>query len=137
MSTSDGSVAESGHACSVCGEVLDPTRIDSGCVICNPVKWQAALKPEVPEVPVSTGPADRADGIGCLQHGIVGCPRCGQIWARHSLSGSWKQLDGEKVWYPDEDRGARGLGMLLLILLFVALMLVGSCFWVVAIKWPH
>lgn len=124
-------MSRSDTACAICGEVEDPTRIDWGCVGCNPSKTAAALRPEVP---VSTGPADRSDGVGCLQHGLIGCERCSKLWTRHSLSGGWKQIEGGQGWQPDEDRGANGLGALLLLLML--LLLAGLAIWYVASNWP-
>jgi hypothetical protein len=118
----------------VCGEVVEPTRIDSGCVICNPVKWQAALKPEVP---VSTGPADRADGVGCLQHGIVGCQRCIKLEFRHrtEIDPGWEQDPDTGSWQMGEP--ARDDRLTLLVLAVSFLLVVGVCFAVVYHYWPR
>lgn len=113
MSTSDGPVS----TCGVCGDVLDPTRIDSGCVFCNPDKERLARQPEVP---VNPGP-------GCLQHGTLGCSRCGQLEASHRLA--------IEEWHPDRDRGARGLGVALLFVLLMLLTVL--CFWYAFSSWPN
>lgn len=105
-------------ACPICGEVPDATKLGWGCVLCNKDKERLARQPEVP---VSPGPADR---VGCLQHGEVDCERCGVLAVRHQLA--------IEDWHPDRDRGARGLGVLLLFLLLLAM--VAGC---VAVVWNY
>ena len=123
-----------GLACTVCGEVPDITRINWGCVFCNPDKERAA---RLPEVPVSSGPADRADGVGCLQHGIVGCERCIKLEFRHrtEIDPGWEQDPDTGSWQMGEP--ARGGWLTLLVLSVSFLLVVGVCFAVVWHYWPR
>jgi hypothetical protein len=120
-------------ACAICGESPDVCRIDWGCVVCNPDKERQA---RLPEVPVSTGPADRADGVGCLQHGIVGCERCIKLEFRHraEIDPSWKRHD-DGSWRPEAP--VRGGAFTLLALALAFIIVVGGCFAVVWTYWPR
>ena len=112
-------------ACEVCGEVPDITRIDWGCVVCNPDKQRLARQPEIPVTP--------GDRLGCLQHGKVSCERCGLLETRHRLAFDPHEQDATGAWQRDTRGG--GLGVVLLFLLLM--LFVACCFWYVFSGWPH
>lgn len=116
-----------GLACAICGEAPDITRIDWGCVACNPDKERLARQPEVPYTP--------GDGLGCLQHRAIDCKRCTILDFRHrtEVDQAWTKA-GDGSWYPDGDQGARGLGVLLFFLGLLGLVL--GCAFYVNLYWP-
>ena len=126
-------MSTSSLACAICGESPDVSRIDWGCVVCNKDKTRAA---HMPEVPVSTGPANRADGVGCLQHGVIGCERCIKLEFRHrtEIDPDWQQQE-DGSWQPDAVRSGGVLALLALVLAFIAIVV--GCFAVVWHYWPR